>query len=126
MKTLPAKMLRDAATLIIPQAVTGWHAVDGTRAQALGHVHVQRSAALDINEGYDGELADRPDAKLWFDCRLSTPHGLDFMSLQRQAMQTGGFLEIEYKGTAYRVRAVHELPDTQGGLHHYMLELIYS
>lgn len=126
MKTLPVKMLRDSSTLIIPEAVTGWHAVDGTQTRQLGRIHVQRAVRLNVDDGYEGQLADRPDAKLWYDCRRSTPRGIDFMSLQKQAMQTGGFLEIEYKGTAYRVAAVHELPDTQGGLHHYMLELIYS
>ena len=126
MKTLPEKMLRDAAVLTVPLGITGWHAVDDSRTVALGRVHVQRNAALTVDEGYDGQLADRPDAKLWYDCRLSTPHGLDFISLQRQAMKTGGFLEIEYKGADYRVGAVRELPNTVGGIHHYMLELIWA
>ena len=126
MKTLPIKMLRDAATLIIPEAVTGWHDVDGAREVPLSRVHVQRLASLDVTGGYSGEMADRPAAELWFDCRVSAPRNLAWMDLQAEAVQVGAFMEIIHKGVRYRVHTVEELPNTLGGIHHYRLELFYA
>lgn len=126
MKTLPIKMLRDVATLIIPEAVTGWHDVTVERTVPLGRVHVQRQASLDVTGGYASEMADRPAAELWFDKRVSTPRGLDLLALQAQAVQVGAFLEVAHKGVRYRVQTVEELPDTVGGIHHYRMELVYS
>ena len=124
MKTLPIKMLRDSATLTIPQAVTGWHSVNGVRTVNLDRVHVQRMATLNVSQGYSGEMDDAPTAELWYDVRVSSPRGLNFIDMQNEAVTAGGFMEITHRGIKYRVRSVDELPDTIGGIHHYRLELI--
>ena len=126
MKTLPIKMLRDSATLIVPAAFTGWHEIYGTSTKALTRVHVQRTAGMNVTGGDAAELADAPTAELWYDCRVSLPHGLDWIQLFNDAETAGGYLEIVHEGIRYRVQRVDELPNTIGGLHHYRLELIYS
>lgn len=126
MKTLPIKMLRDSAVLIIPEGVTGWHEVAKEQEVPLSRVHVQRLATLDVTSGYTGEMADRPAAELWYDVRVSAPRGLDWIGLQNEAVAVGAFLEVIHKGVRYRVETVEELPNTLGGLHHYRLELINS
>lgn len=126
MKTLPIKMLRDTATFIIPAAVTGWHDAISAQSKTLSRVHVQRTAGMDVTRGDAAEMADAPTAELWYDCRVSLPHGLDWIQLFNDAEAAGGYLEILHNGVQYRVQRVDELPNTLGGLHHYRMELIYS
>ena len=124
MMTLPTRMLRHTARLTVPESVTGWHAPEDGRTVTLTKVHVQRSQALGVTGGYSADMEPRPVAELWYDCRISQPHGLDWITLQREADAAGDWLRITYAGGEYRVARVDELQDGAGRPHHYRLELI--
>lgn len=120
MRTLPSKMLRDTATLILPKDVDAWRDTDAVQTVPLSRVHVQRSAGIRIgSEDYDQQL----NAELWYDARLSAPRGLDWIQLKRSAEQVDGFMRIVHAGVEYRVMQIRELRDGMGRVHHYHLML---
>lgn len=124
MRPLPLQMLRHSATLTVPDSVTGWHAPDGSHTAALSRIHVQLTRAMDTTGGYQADMDVKPRAELWYDCHLSTPRGIDFIGLQRDAEAVGGHLRVTAGGVDYRVSLVDLLPDDRGNPHHYRLELI--
>ena len=124
MKTLPSRMMRHTATLTVPLTVSGWHAVGESGTVQLGRVHVQRTRALQTVDGIEGDMDVRPTAELWFDRKISTPHGIDFTALAKAAEAAGDQLRVTFDGQQYRVTFVDELPDDCGGIHHWRLELI--
>lgn len=120
MRTLPSKMLRDTATLILPDNVDAWRNTASAKTVPLARVHVQRSAGMRAgSDDYDQQR----NAQLWFDARLSTPYRLDLLQLKRDAERADGFLRIVHGGIEYRVMQVDELRDGMGRVHHYHLTL---
>ena len=112
--------MRDKATLILPKDVDAWRDTAESHTVPLARVHVQRSAGMRVgSEDYDQQL----NAELWFDARLSTPHGLDLIAMKREAESADGFLRIVHGGIEYRVMQVKELRDGMGRVHHYHVML---
>ena len=124
MKTLPTNMLKHTAELQAPSGVGGWRDTEYGQAVELTRVHVQRERALGETGGLRADMEIRPSARLWYDARVSQPHGLDFIALQREAEAAGSYLRVTHGGIAYRVTRAVELLDGFGRVHHYELELI--
>ena len=121
MRTLPSRMMRHTATLIVPGQVGGWKQPDPEREIELTRVHVQRArAAAESVTDFD----IRPNAVLWFDAKLSQPRGTDFLALMKGAEAVGDHLRIVFEGDTYRVTRVEELADNAGGVHHWEMELM--
>lgn len=121
-KTLATNMLRHRATLIVPTGATAWRAPDGGTTYSLERIHVQRTRHI-VQDQFD--TAREPAAELWFDARLSRPHGLNWTRLQIAAENAGDWLRVKLDdGVTYRVQLVDELPDGMGGIHHWRMELI--
>lgn len=123
MKTLPPQMLRHTATIHIPEGVDAWRDITSAQSVTVTHVHAQISEGIKINSiNADVQM----HAQLWYDCKLSKPHGLDFIALYRAAERAGAGEKVRCTigGATYRVEAVQLLPDGFGSPHHY--ELVMS
>ena len=120
MKTLPAQMLRHTALLTLPQGVDGWQETLGAGSITLSRVHVQVSEGVQ-HSMQNAEVQMR--ARLWYDCRLSRPAGLDFVELFRQAEAANAPLTCTIGGAVYNVTAAIRRNDGFGGVHHYELEM---
>ena len=86
MRTLPTAMLRHCAVLSIPAQITGWHEQYSSDTMELEHVHLQRNAGL-VQTAHGGsfDMDATVRARLWYDAKISTPHGLNFVELQQAA-----------------------------------------
>lgn len=125
MRTLPTAMLRHCAVLSIPAQITGWHEQYSSDTMELEHVHLQRNAGLvQTARGGSFDMDATVRARLWYDAKISTPHGLNFVELQQAAEDAGDYLRIAWQGIEYRVQGVSELSDSHGRVHHYCLDLV--
>lgn len=120
MRTLPLKLLRDNAILVLPTSVSAWRQLFGAQSIPLSRVCVQRNAGIHVSTA---DMDVQPRAELYFDCRISRPAGLDLMDLQQQAEAVGAQLGVQYGGVTYRVTLLDELKDGAGRPHHYRLGL---
>ena len=124
MKTLPVRLLRHRARLLLPEGVSPWREAEGVQMLALERVHVQRGRGMELVDGRFPDMDVQPSAQLWYDVRLSKPAGMDWVDLQRRAEKLGAQLHIEHDGVEYRVMRMEELRDDFGRVHHVRLELV--
>ena len=115
MRTLPLKLLRDNAILVLPTSVSAWRQLFGAQS-----IPLSRNAGIHVSTA---DMDVQPRAELYFDCRISRPTGLDLMDLQQQAEAVGAQLGVQYGGVTYRVTLLDELKDGAGRPHHYRLGL---
>lgn len=121
MACLQTRMLTDSIILEIPASVTIWQDAVKGNAIALSKVHVQRQSGFRTTSN-NAEV--QPHATIWYDCKISTPHRLDFMALKAAAEDVGAPLFVTYGGVKYTVASVVEFKDGIGKLHHYEIEVI--
>ena len=120
MATLKSTMLRHSATLKIPAGVTDWQENTSESSLVLDRIHVQRMRGIE-HDSINNEVQAR--ATLWFDAKLSTPHGTNLLALKTSADAVGASLNCEYDGYLYTVSKVEEYLDGFGRLHHYEVEM---
>jgi hypothetical protein len=97
-----------------------WQTLTGGADINLTRVHIQRGAGLKVSNG-NAEV--QPIAELYYDCRLSQPRGLNWITLKRAAEARSAALIVTHDGQKYAVTMVDEVPDDRGRPHHYRMEM---
>ena len=109
MRPIPKKLLIHTAVAVEKVEADMWgRQKDEVRAE-LNYVRVEPSSSLRISKDNNQmQLA----AKLFYDCRISTPREYDFSHADK----------IEFDGRQYNILGVKRLCD-ENGLHHLEVEL---
>ncbi|WP_279166640.1 putative minor capsid protein [Thomasclavelia cocleata] len=119
-RPLPSRILREEAQLLVPNGIDRYQKPSFDIIQ-LKHVHFQNSnetrKTLDDTEVVLSGI-------VFYDCKLSTPANINFLSLARNSKKIGHSMKINYNGDEYTVMIVEILKDDLSRPHHYELGLV--
>ncbi|WP_418290622.1 putative minor capsid protein [Massilicoli timonensis] len=120
LRPIPRRILSDNAILKIPTSIDIYQNPI-YETYNMNNIHVQNTNQV-IKNTENTEVVLR--AVLFFDCRLSSPIGLDIWSLERDANKVSASMKVEYAGDTYTVESVDLVPDDCGNPHHYELGMV--
>lgn len=127
---IPRRILRDTATFYVQTGSDRYQAPvynsQATTSYTVANVHLQ---ADNVTHKTAQNMEVTLRGTLFIDVRYSSP-ALDYEALQEAAQAAGGVLRVvvtNRHGSAsgpYDVLIVDGLPDDEGNLHHWELELV--
>lgn len=119
MKPIPARFMMQSASLVVPASVDKWGNKTST-TYMLKRVHIQPSSEVrKTNNNTDIALK----SMMFVDTKTSTPK-LDWMVLQKTALETGKELQVIANCMTYTVKTIDMLSIDGVHVHHYEVGLV--